>query len=152
MAEKWNEVSTSTLLRQLFRAHDLPVFLRQNQQAMAVPALTEHLRQLCEERSLVPEQVIRAAGIDRTYGHQIFNGTRRPSRDKVLQLSFGLGLGPEEAQRLLRLADKSLLYPKLKRDAVLLHCLNKGKSLMEVQEMLQAMGLTILGGDGYYGG
>ena len=32
---------------------------------------------------LVPERVIRAASIDRTYGHQIFNGTRRPSRDKA---------------------------------------------------------------------
>ena len=91
MKRKWNEVPTSTFMRQLFQTSDLPAFFRQNRQAMEVPALTEYLRQLCAEQGLVPERVIRAASIDRTYGHQIFNGTRRPSRDKVLQLAFGLG-------------------------------------------------------------
>ena len=149
---KWDEVSTGTLQRQLFRTHDLPAFFRQNQRAMEVPALTEYLRQLCEARGLVPERVIRAASIDRTYGHQIFNGTRRPSRDKVLQLAFGLGAEVEETQRLLRLADRSPLYPKLRRDAAILHCLHERKSLLETQELLQALGMTILGGDRFYDG
>ena len=60
MTGKWDEVSTGTLQRQLFRTHDLPAFFRQNQRAMEVPALTEYLRQLCEARGLVPERVIRA--------------------------------------------------------------------------------------------
>lgn len=100
----------------------------------------------------MPERVIKAASIDRTYGHQIFNGTRRPSRDKLLQLAFGFGLKVEETQRLLRLAEKNPLYPKIKRDAAILHSLAEGKSLMETQELLQSLELTILGGDGYYGG
>ena len=150
--KKWNEVPTSTFMRQLFQTSDLPNFFRQNRQTMTIPALTEYLRQLCADRGLVPERVIRAASIDRTYGHQIFNGTRRPSRDKVLQLAFGLGVGVEETQRLLRLADRSPLYPKLRRDAVILYCLGRGRSLAETQEMLQSMELTILGGDNGYGG
>ena len=103
---------------------------------MEVPALTEYLRQLCEARGLVPERVIRAASIDRTYGHQIFNGTRRPSRDKVLQLAFGLGAEVEETQRLLRLADRSPLYPKLRRDAIVLHGILHGFSLNEINDKL----------------
>ena len=98
MKGKWNEVPTSTFMRQLFQTSNLPAFFRQNQQTMEVPALTEHLRQLCADRGLVPERVIRAASIDRTYGHQIFNGTRRPSRDKVLQLAFGQGVGVERCR------------------------------------------------------
>ena len=152
MAGKWDEVSTGTLLRQLFRSHDLPAFFRQNQRAMDVPPLTEYLRQLCQEKGLVAERVIRRAAIGRTYGHQIFNGTRRPSRDKVLQLAFGLEASVEETQRMLRLAERSPLYPKLRRDAAILHCIHEGKTLLETQELLQSMGLTILGGDRYYGG
>ena len=152
MKGKWNEVPTSTFMRQLFQTSNLPAFFRQNQQTMEVPALTEHLRQLCADRGLVPERVIRAASIDRTYGHQIFNGTRRPSRDKVLQLAFGLGVGVEETQRLLRLADRSPLYPKLRRDAIILYCLNRRKGLAETQELLQSRELSILGGDNGYGG
>lgn len=52
MAGKWDEVSTGTLLRQLFRSHDLPAFFRQNQRAMEVPAMTEYLKQLCKARGL----------------------------------------------------------------------------------------------------
>lgn len=70
----------------------------------------------------------------------------------MLQLAFGLGVGVEETQRLLRLADRSPLYPKLRRDAIILYCLNRRKTLAETQELLQSMELTILGGDNGYGG
>ena len=63
---------------------------------------------------MLPAQVIERSQIERTYGHQLFNGTRRPSRDKVLQLALGLGLSVDETQRLLRAAGKSPLYPRLK--------------------------------------
>jgi hypothetical protein len=74
------------------------------------------------------------------------NGTRQPSRDKVLQLAFGLRLTVDEAQRLLRAADKSPLYPRLKRDAVVLFALNKSLSILETQNLLSGEGLTPLGG------
>ena len=49
-------------------------------------------------------------------------------------------------------ADRSPLYPKLRRDAIILYCLNRRKTLAETQELLQSMELTILGGDNGYGG
>ena len=81
----------------------------------------------------------------------MFNGTRRPSRDKVIQLAFGFGLGVDETQRLLRAADKSLLYPRLKRDAVILYGLQKSLPILAVQENLVKYGLTMLGGANHGG-
>ena len=95
----------------------------------------------------VPERVIKMASIERTYGHQLFNGTRKPSRDKVIQLAFGFRLGVDEAQRLLKIAQKSLLYTKIKRDAVILYCLNNQKSIIETQSVLETLGLTLIGGE-----
>ena len=105
-----------------------------------------YLLSLCAEKGQVPEHVILRADIDRSYGHQLFNGTRRPSRDKVIQLAFGLELSLPECQRLLQVAGKSPLYPRLRRDAVILYCLSHGKTVLEAREMLQSFGLSQLGG------
>ena len=112
---------------------------------MGLPVLCEYICSLCQASGQVPEQAILRAGIERTYGHQLFNGTRKPSRDKVIQLAFGLGLGLDGAQELLKVARKSPLYPRIKRDAAIIYCLQHGCSFFETQAALQALGLTLLG-------
>ena len=145
----WNEsedtARTSTLLRQLFKTPDLDTFFVRYESTMQTPELHEHLLALCAERRLKKETVIKYAGIERTYGYQIFNGTRKPSRDKVLQLALALRLGMEETQKLLQIADKSLLYPRLKRDAAVIYCITRGLGFMEAQSLLHELGLHLLG-------
>ena len=138
--------NTNTLMRRLFKAPDLDSYFQKNEDQMKTPDFYTLLKTLCEERSLSHAQVIKRAQIERTYGHQLFNGTRRPSRDKVILLAFGLGLGVEETQQLLRAAGKNQLYPRLKRDAVILYGIQKEQSVFTVQENLNAYGLTLLGG------
>lgn len=140
-------VRTSTLLRRLFKAPDLDNFIECHTNAMDVPQFHVYLKDLCCESGLVPEQIIKKAAIDRTYGHQLFNGTRKPSRDKVIQLAFGFGFKVDDTQKLLKLAQKSALYPKIKRDAIILYCLNNRKNILETQSILQALDQTLLGGE-----
>lgn len=151
MTYKQDKLCTSALLQKLFVAQDLQTFIRQNEQDMQVPTFHEYIVRLCIEQNSIPEHIIKRASIDRTYGHQLFNGTRKPSRDKVIQLAFGFGMTVEEAQKLLKIADKSPLYPKIKRDAIILHCLDKHKDILETQVILHAFELTILGGEWKYG-
>ena len=103
MAEK---INTSTLMKRLFKTKHLDAFLAQNEHNMQATGFDQMVRSLCEERGLVPEQVILRAEIDRTYGHQLFSGVRRPSRDKVIQLALGMELGVEETQNRPRAAGK----------------------------------------------
>lgn len=142
MAEK---INTSTLMKRLFKTKHLDTFLKQNEQNMQVAGFDQMIRSLCEERGLVPEQVILQAEIDRTYGHQLFSGVRRPSRDKVIQLALAMELGVDETQKLLRSAGKSELYPRLKREAVILYCVRKRASVLDTQEMLSGYGFSLLG-------
>ena len=142
MGERFN---TGDLERELAGSADLGAFLQTYADELHAPSFPEYIRSLCRQRKQVRERVILAAGIDRTYGHQLFSGLRRPSRDKVLQLAFGFGLDPEEAQKLLRAAGKSPLYPRLKRDAVVFYALQHRLSLDDVQELLQGCELTPLG-------
>lgn len=141
------ESKTSALLRRLFNTADIETFLESNAAEMELPAFHVHITNLCRTTGQVPEQVIKHAGIERTYGHQLFNGTRKPSRDKVIQLAFGFKMDLDGTQRLLQIAQKSALYPKIKRDAAILYCINHHKDIFETQSVLDAIGLTLLGGD-----
>lgn len=110
-----------------------------------LPSFPEHLARLCAERETARERVIQRAQIERSYGHQLFNGTRRPSRDKVIQLAFGFGLDLKQAQELLKIAGQSPLVPQVKRDAAILYCVLHQLPLDEVQTLLKNFQMHALG-------
>ena len=51
----------------------------------------------------------------------------------------------EDAGKMLREAGKSPLYPRIRRDAVLIFCLKEKKSLEEAQELLAQYEISMLG-------
>ena len=138
-------ISTQELWARLFKAPSIGRFLDEHS-GMALPMFSDYIAQLASERGEKHEAVIARAGIERTFGYRLFNGTRNPSRDTVLQIAFGFGLDCDETQQLLKVAGMSPLHPKVKRDAVVAYCLHNGRSLMDVQELLHNNGLPLLGG------
>ncbi|MAT44292.1 MAG: hypothetical protein CL609_18325 [Anaerolineaceae bacterium] len=142
-----NEIRTSVFLRKLLNAPEIENFIESNSQEMEHPSFDAYITNMCKKTGKVPEQVIKNSAIERTYGHQLFNGTRKPSRDKVIQLAFGFNLDLEETQKLLQIAQKNPLYPKIKRDAAIIYYINKHKDIFEMQYILQSLKLTLLGGD-----
>jgi transcriptional regulator with XRE-family HTH domain len=74
-----------------------------------------YINRLCAEKDVLPAYIIKKSGIERTFGHQIFNGKRNPSRDKIILLAFGFDMDYDETQALLKSARKSALYPKIER-------------------------------------
>lgn len=142
-----NKSRTSVFLRRLLYTPDLKQFMECNASELEMPSFHSYITDLCETTGKIPEQVIKLAGIERTYGHQLFNGTRKPSRDKVIQLAFGLTLDLDSTQRLLQIAQKGPLYPKIKRDAAIMYCINHHKDIIETQSVLHSLELSLLGGE-----
>jgi len=138
-------LSTNRLLNRIIKSKDLKEMLEQNKDEFEERSIADYLNHLCYTHGEVPEHVIKKAQIDRTYGHQIFNGTRLPSRDKLIQLAFGFGLSLDETQELLKMSGKSILYAKIKRDAVFIFAISNHKSMLEVQEILESEDLPLLG-------
>lgn len=106
--------------------------------------LCDCLRELLNEKGLTRAQVIAASDVNETFGYQIFKGARRASRDKLLQLCFGMGATVREADRVLRAGDVGRLYARDRRDAVVIFCLNRGYSLMAVDEELYRRGMRTI--------
>jgi len=143
---KPKEVGTITLLHRLFKASNLGKFIKEDLKSVDVPLFHDYITSLCAERGEVAERIINKAGIERTFGHQLFNGIRKPSKDKVIQLAIGFGMDTEDTQKLLRIARRTALYPKIKRDAAIIYCLENHLTFMETQETLHVHGITLLGG------
>lgn len=145
--ETKSKISTSNLLAKLLKTANIEHFIRANDDIMQLPSFHIYITQKSKEIGLVPERVISRADIESSYGHQIFKGSRMPSRDKVIQLAFGFGFGLEETQTLLKIAQYSPLYPKIKREAVLIFCLEHKRGMIETQALLHELGLELLGGE-----
>lgn len=136
--------STNSLQSKLFKTVNLKAFLKNNIDLLETPTFSEFITQKCVDLGEVPERIIKRADIDRTYGHQLFQGIRQPSRDKVIQLAIGFGLNVDETQNMLLIARKSPLYVKIKRDAAILFCINRKMDIFETQELLQEINVPIL--------
>ena len=111
-----------------------------------MPQFQEYITELCRRRNEAPERVIGRANIENSFGHQIFSGRRKPSRDTVIQLAFGFEADVDTAQALLKYAGKSQLYPRVKRDAAIIYCLHNHISLIKTQMILHDLALPLIGG------
>ncbi len=128
------EPLTEELLQDLLSSSSPELFLEQND--ISKRSLSEYLQQLLQEKNLERAKVVRKAGINETFGYQIFKGTRKASRNKILQLIFAMDLSLKEADRLLQASGNNELYCKNRRDAIIIFCLEKGYSLQKTEEEL----------------
>ena len=125
-------------LHSAIRASETPALL--TGAAYARPELSSTLSRLLEKRGWRAADAIRACYLERSYGYQMFNGTRPPTRNFLLRLALALELGEEEAQRLLLRAGRAELYPRSRYDAAVLYGLTHRLSLEETHELLLSLG------------
>ena len=133
-----SEPLTEELLDDLLEAPSLDKFMSEHD--LGVRTLSDYLNQMLAEKGLERAAVVRMANLNETFGYQIFKGTRRPSRNKVLQIAFAMALTLRETNRALEAAGVSSLYSKDRRDAIIIFCLDRGCSLQKVNEELYRFG------------
>lgn len=128
------EPLTEELLQELLSASEIRVYADRHR--LPARSLSGYLQQLLEEKGLERAGVVRAAGLNETFGYQIFMGQRGASRNKVLQLAFAMECTLREANRLLQAAGANELYCKNRRDAIIIFCLDRGYGLQKTDEEL----------------
>ena len=139
-------ISTEELLRMLFKEKSLNRFLERNASAYLNTSFSEYITAWCREHQEVPEHLIRRANLEKSFGHQLFSGRRKPSRDTVIQLAFAMGADVAQTQEMLKIARKSPLYPRIKRDTVFIYCLHNHIGLVDTETILEDLDLPAMGG------
>lgn len=132
--------NTDQLMAEIKKSTEIKNFLAENNEDIKNFTLSEYLNILIDKKQVPKGEVIKKAELNYTYGYQMINGTRKPTKDKLLQLCFGLGATVEEANRILLIADAGGLYIKNRRDCIIIFALDKGLSLDETNELLYELG------------
>lgn len=128
--------TTKDLEKELSSCAQLHTFLESNKLSSKEESVSELLKKYMEEKGVTRADVIAGSGLNDIYAHQILAGKRRPSRDKLLCLCFGLGLSAENVQGMLRDCGYVPLYVKRRRDSIILYALLKSMTLIELNELL----------------
>lgn len=102
--------------------------------------LADYLTDLIAEKGIKRAEVIRRSALNPTFAYQAFGGTRQLGRDNAIRMAFGIGCSLRETQRLLRHAGVSELWCKDRRDAIIIHCVDNGYTLVECDDELYRLG------------
>ena len=132
--------STDELLNVLKQSRDVDSYLSQEQENFSARPLHSYFSDLFRQKGISPSECIQSSGLDRTYCYQILSGAKRPSRDKALALCFGMSLGFEETQQLLKSTGYPMLYPRNERDSVIIFALQRKLSILDLNHLLYEAG------------
>lgn len=127
---------TDDLRRELMESEDLGRFLSENADSFEAAGCAAMLRRLYEDASFSKAELARRSGMSTVYLYQVFSGRRMPSRDRLICLCFGLSCSSDTTQELLKKNGYLPLYPKNRRDAIILYALSRGLSLQEANDKL----------------
>ncbi len=101
---------------------------------------SQRLKELMEAQDLKAAKLAERSLMSRSFVYQLCDGEREPGRDVVIRLAFVLAAGVRETQRLLRSANRGALYPRVKRDAVIIYALKEGYDITAADELLAELG------------
>lgn len=132
------EPLTEEMLDELLSTPKVEAYLGAHE--LGAPNLAAFLNEQLAARGLKQSEVLREADIEPTFGWYIFNGQRGAGRDNVLKLCFAMGFDVRHANRALQAAGANTLYPKNRRDVIIIYCLEHGSTLLQANETLYSFG------------
>ena len=103
-----------------------------------------YLEACLEKKDLKKSEVIEKTNLQKNYAYQICNGTKKGSKEKIIQLALAMHLDLHDTNNLLSLSNNGLLYAKVKKDAILIYALQHHYDLYQTNELLLAHGIEIL--------
>lgn len=136
--------STQELLDLLSKSTDFDLYMQTNTAEFISESLPIILDKLLAQKHIAKSTCILNSGLDRTYAYQIFSGLKKPSRDKLLALCFGMQCSLDEVQTLLKHTGHPPLYPRTQRDCAIIYGFAHTLSIMQLNELLYELNETSL--------
>lgn len=133
--------ATDELLKILNQEEEIETYIEENKEDLIDLSLSDYLDDMLKKYNISKNSAINNSELNQIYGYQIFYGKKKnPSRDKLIQLIFGMGLNITDAQRLLKIAGVNELYPRIKRDSIIIFAINKKINITQCDELLFELG------------
>lgn len=100
------------------------------------PDLFSMIAEYMSRSGITRSELIMRLDLDRNYGYQLLNGTRKPTRNHLIKIGLVLGVGSDDMQRLLKAGNKKPLYVRDMFDAKVYYALKHKMSYNDAAEFI----------------
>jgi DNA-binding phage protein len=135
---------TDELGFELSNTKDIHKYIIENNAEFDSKKFTKFLKSLMEESRKTKSHIANESCLSEPYLYDILRNKKKPKRDSVIKLSFGLELDIPTTERLLMLAGHSQFYPRYMRDTLIYSARQKNMSIMEAEQLLAEYGCSLI--------
>jgi hypothetical protein len=128
----------------LFESNSLSEYITIIGNDTTPPQLCQYLDHLRKTIGIGKEELFARSSISSSYGHEIIKGTKHPTRNKIIQLAFGMRLELTETQKLLWLSRHATLDSLFRWDAVIIDAIEQKYTVTKTNLILSDQGLPLL--------
>ncbi|MBE7033418.1 MAG: helix-turn-helix transcriptional regulator [Ruminococcaceae bacterium] len=137
------QTTTEKLLAELKSTTDIETFFKEHEGQFLDKTTHSYLNELISLKNMNISDVAKNSGSGE-YVYKIFSGERKPSRDILISVAFGMKLSLEETQLLLRITKFAILDSRDKRDSVIIYGLTHSMNIFETDDMLYKKDLVTI--------
>ena len=134
---------TEDLLNELKNTSDLQSFFDTHEKDFLTGTTVSYLNELMSVKNTTVSSIAKNSGVGE-YLYKIFNGERKPSRDILISVAFGMKLSFNETQLLLRISKFAILDARDKRDSIIIYGLTHGFTILQTDDILNEKDLVTL--------
>lgn len=135
---------TNELMNELIKSDNTDEYCSKNAQFMVNDKISIYLNNILENKGLVKSKIIKKTELSEVQCYQIFDGRRKPSRDSLLSICIAMELSLDETQQMLKTGGFAPLYPKNKRDVIIIKGIQNNLSVAQINEHLYDMDLPTI--------
>lgn len=115
-------------------------YLDENRDELIQIDIRKMWAEFIKKSGLSKTEIIDRSNCGYNYFYCIINGKKIPSRDKIIELAVAMRLSVDDCQTALKFSGKAPLYPRVKRDGIIIFGLENGQTVFEISEALQKNG------------
>ncbi len=132
---------TDELLEELkLKNTDIQEYIDNNRNSFIEISLKEFWTELLERSQKSKSNIINSADISYIYFYEILQGKKIPKKDKIIRLIIAMELDLDDAQNALKYCNQACLYPRIKRDSLIIYAIENHYSIFQTQALLSENG------------
>ena len=132
---------TDELMEELkFQGTDINDYLKSNPNSFIEINLKEFWSRMIENSGLSKYDIINKSDFSYNYFYEVIGGKRIPSKDKIIRLVLAMHLEQEDCQTALKYCGYAPLYPRIKRDSLIIYAVTHKYSVFQAIELLNNSG------------
>jgi len=144
MSKKPTTRHLEEILRSIDSKDELQDYLSSPETINPCHSFIEYFRSLPKTSAIVPADLYKLTNLDRSYCYRIWDGSKRPGRDKILLICIAAGLDNTETRRALESGGEAALYPRNTRDAVIIYAIGQKYTVDQTNQLLDEMEMAVL--------